>query len=269
MPLQENAMERTSGKFWPGMDPRIWKDVNPSQEKQSKVIVREFANFPSSHMSPSYLRVSWLNFSSLLVVLFIICSFSFCLSPPTLFLWSFPGRSEGKESACNVGDPGLIPGWEDLLEKEMATHSSVLARKIPRMKESGYSPWGHKELDMTERLTHTPYFYRMFQSLDFILQIFSCYLFILHIVPSLHYLQCIFLFLFHFILSFVNCLAPETWRLCPLCLLWFCPFFILLALSGTPSSAPSTVLLGHSSLFLYWNLFLEMNLINSGPQRCK
>ena len=36
-------------------------------------------------------------------------------------------------------------GWEDLLEKEMATHSSILAWKIPWMEEPGrlYSPWGH------------------------------------------------------------------------------------------------------------------------------
>ena len=153
-------------------------------------------------------------------------------------IWDFFSGSVVKSLPANAGDLKEMwiqsLGQEDPLKEEMATHSSILARKIPRMKESGYSPWGHKELDMTEQLTHTPYFYRMFQSLDFILQIFSCYLFILHIVPSLHYLQCIFLFLFHFILSFVNCLALETWRLCPLCLLWFCPFFILLALSGTP-----------------------------------
>ena len=44
-------------------------------------------------------------------------------------------------------------GREDLLEKEMTTHSSILASKIPRMEEPGrlqYSPWGLKELDMTE-----------------------------------------------------------------------------------------------------------------------
>ena len=40
---------------------------------------------------------------------------------------SFPGGSDGKESACNAGDPGSIPGQEDSLEKEMVTHSSVLA----------------------------------------------------------------------------------------------------------------------------------------------
>ena len=42
-------------------------------------------------------------------------------------------------------------GWEDPLEKAMATHSSTLAWKIPWTEEpAGYSPWGHKELDTTE-----------------------------------------------------------------------------------------------------------------------
>jgi len=44
-------------------------------------------------------------------------------------------------------------GWEDPLEKGMATHSSILAWIIPWTEELvGYSPWGHKESDMTERL---------------------------------------------------------------------------------------------------------------------
>ena len=42
----------------------------------------------------------------------------------------FPGDSNGKESACNVGDLGLIPGSEDALEKKLATHSSILAQRI-------------------------------------------------------------------------------------------------------------------------------------------
>ena len=45
-------------------------------------------------------------------------------------------------------------GWKDPLEKEMATHSSTLAWKIPWTEEPGglFSPWGHKESDTTERL---------------------------------------------------------------------------------------------------------------------
>ena len=44
-------------------------------------------------------------------------------------------------------------GQEDPLEKEMATHSSTLAWKIPRRGSLvGYSPWSRKESDTTERL---------------------------------------------------------------------------------------------------------------------
>ena len=38
-----------------------------------------------------------------------------------------PGGSDGKESACNAGDAGLIPGWEDPLEKGMAIPSRGLS----------------------------------------------------------------------------------------------------------------------------------------------
>ena len=42
-------------------------------------------------------------------------------------------------------------GGEDPLEKEMATHSSILPGKFPGQGIlTGYSPWGHKELDTTE-----------------------------------------------------------------------------------------------------------------------
>ena len=45
-------------------------------------------------------------------------------------------------------------GREDPLNKEMVTHSSILAWKIPRTEElAGYSPWGYKESDVTEQLT--------------------------------------------------------------------------------------------------------------------
>ena len=42
-------------------------------------------------------------------------------------------------------------GREDPLEKGMATHSSILAWRIPGTEEP--QPWGHEELDMTEHLT--------------------------------------------------------------------------------------------------------------------
>ena len=49
----------------------------------------------------------------------------------------FPGSSDGKESACNAGDSGLIPGSGRSLEKGMAIHSSILAWRIPWTEEPG------------------------------------------------------------------------------------------------------------------------------------
>ena len=48
-----------------------------------------------------------------------------------------PGDSDGKETACDAGDPGLIPGWGISLEKGMAAHSSILAWRILWTEEPG------------------------------------------------------------------------------------------------------------------------------------
>ena len=50
---------------------------------------------------------------------------------------------------------GSVPGSEDPLEEKMATHSGILAWRIPWRSLSGYSSWGHKELDMTKQLPRT------------------------------------------------------------------------------------------------------------------
>ena len=56
-----------------------------------------------------------------------------------------------KESACNAGDPGSIPGSGRSPGEGNATHSKVLPREFDGQKSlGGYSPWGGKELDMTE-----------------------------------------------------------------------------------------------------------------------
>ena len=62
----------------------------------------------------------------------------------------FPGGAEVKASACNVGDLGSIPG-SGSSPKEMATHSSILAWRIPWTEElGGLQSMGRKESDMTE-----------------------------------------------------------------------------------------------------------------------
>ena len=117
---------------------------------------------------------------------------SLTLQVPLPVFVGFPDSSVGKESACNAGDPGSIPwlrrspgegigyplqyswaslvaqlvknlpamqetwvwflGWEDPLEKWKATHSSILAWRIHGL----YSPWSHKQSDMTEWLSLSP-----------------------------------------------------------------------------------------------------------------
>ena len=49
----------------------------------------------------------------------------------------FPGVADGKESACNAGDPGSTLGQEETLQKKTATHSGILAWRIPWIEEPG------------------------------------------------------------------------------------------------------------------------------------
>ena len=101
-------------------------------------------------------------------------------------IWGFPDSSVGKESACNAGDPGSIPGLGQspeegigyLLQNSWASLVAQLVKKIclqcrtpgfnpwvgkiPWRKEQNtavfwpsefqglYSPWGHNESDRTE-----------------------------------------------------------------------------------------------------------------------
>ena len=48
-----------------------------------------------------------------------------------------PGDSDGKESACIEADLVQSLCWEDALEKEVATHSSILAWRIPWTEQPG------------------------------------------------------------------------------------------------------------------------------------
>ena len=63
---------------------------------------------------------------------------------------AFPGGSAGKESACNVGDLG----WEDPLEKGRLPIPVFLSGESHGQRSLvGYSPWGRRELGMTEQLS--------------------------------------------------------------------------------------------------------------------
>ena len=72
-------------------------------------------------------------------------------SAPTPNLLGFPGGSDGKESACNAEDPGLIQKipWR----REWQPTTVFSPREFQGQRSLvGYSPRGHKELDTTERL---------------------------------------------------------------------------------------------------------------------
>ena len=51
-----------------------------------------------------------------------------------------------KNLPANAGDVGSLPGWKEPLEKEMETHSSILAWKIPRKEE----PDGLQSMELQE-----------------------------------------------------------------------------------------------------------------------
>ena len=66
----------------------------------------------------------------------------------------FPGGSDGKESACNAGDPGSIPG-SGISPGEGNGNPFLPVKSHGPRSMVGHSPWGHKESDMTGRLTLT------------------------------------------------------------------------------------------------------------------
>ena len=82
--------------------------------------------------SQEYFFPTFLQFMYLTVIFAVVYA----------IIYDFSGGSDSKESACYAGDPGSIPGWEDPLEKRMATHSSILAQKIPWTEESGATVHG-------------------------------------------------------------------------------------------------------------------------------
>ena len=70
---------------------------------------------------------------------------------------SSSGDSEGKESACNEGEPHSI-SWSGRFPGEGNSYPlqySCLENSMNRGAWWGYSPQGHKDLDMTQQITHT------------------------------------------------------------------------------------------------------------------
>ena len=72
----------------------------------------------------------------------------------TAFSKDLPGGSDGKASVYNAGDPGSPPGVGRFPWRRKWQSTPVLLPGKPHGQWSliGYSPWGHKESDTTERL---------------------------------------------------------------------------------------------------------------------
>ena len=67
-------------------------------------------------------------------------------------IWDFPGGSGVKNLSASAGNADSSLCWEDPLEEEMATHSSILSWGIPWREESGgLQSMGHKESDTLEQ----------------------------------------------------------------------------------------------------------------------
>ena len=66
--------------------------------------------------------------------------------------WGFPGGSDGKESACNEGDLGSIPGLGRFPGEGNGNplQHSCLEKPHGQRSLAGYRTWGRKESDMTE-----------------------------------------------------------------------------------------------------------------------
>ena len=77
---------------------------------------------------------------------------------PTPVFLGFPGGSDGKESTCNVGDLGSIPGLGRSPGRGHGNPLQYSSLENPHGRRSlmGYSRWGHKNLGVSEWLsTHT------------------------------------------------------------------------------------------------------------------
>ena len=101
-----------------------------------------------SHLRVALRRVIWW--------LCEICPIALCKGMLYIHL-GFPGGSDGKASAYNAGDQGLIPGLGRFPWRRKWQPTPVpLPGKFHGLRSLvGYSPWCRRELDMTERLHFT------------------------------------------------------------------------------------------------------------------
>ena len=110
----------TKTKFDHSVDP-----VSMSQDRRATSYSRITWSFKDlSLLSAFCFRVLMMKWSGVYLQVLLCCQ-------------GFPGGSDGKETACNVGDLGSIPGSGRPLEEGRAAHSSLLAWRIPWAEKPG------------------------------------------------------------------------------------------------------------------------------------
>ena len=97
----------------------------------------------------------YVGYSSKLLNIAAVHPFYYC----TVYHMGFPCGLAGKESACNAGHLGLIPGLGRSPGEGKATHSSILAWRIPWTEEpASYNPLSRKESDTTYQLNNNNFY---------------------------------------------------------------------------------------------------------------
>ena len=105
--------------------PCLWSHASPAQRLDSLPWMPQQTEDQTAVISLKMPRVNMCQSQNLFFSIKLIhrCFTVLCCA----HVWGFHGGSGDKESACHVGDMGLIRGLGRSLEKEMATHSSILA----------------------------------------------------------------------------------------------------------------------------------------------
>ena len=98
------------------------------------------------------------------------------------FLKGFPGGSDGKECACSA-DWVQSLDWEDLPEKQIATHSSILAWRIPWTEEPG----GLQSMELQSLTRLRDSHYTTLLLLPYFLELWPCMPTFIHIHIHTHY----------------------------------------------------------------------------------